>query len=54
MAIITIHEVKKIVIKNKVKERLLNVTGISKFDDTYMTKLKGKWIFVTNKAYNSK
>ena len=54
MAIITIHEVKKNVMKKKVKEKLLNVTGISRFDETHMTKLKGKWIFVTNKAYNSK
>ena len=49
MAIILIREVTKIVMKEKVKERVLKVAGVSRLEETHMTEQKGKWNVVTNK-----
>ena len=50
MAIIPIHGVTKIVMKEKVEEKLLKVAGISRLEETHMTEQKRKWLVVTNKA----
>lgn len=49
MAIILIREVTKIVMKEKVKERVPKVAGVSRLEETHMTEQKGKWNVVTNK-----
>ena len=49
MDIIPIHSVTKSTMREKVKEKLLKVPGISRLEETQMTELKIKWIVVTNK-----
>ena len=53
MSIIPIHGVTKNAMREKVKEKLLKVAGISRLGETHMTEMKGKQLVVTNKARKS-